>query len=70
MALVSMALLSTAPLEALPIHHTRRIRPKRRWYYLGIAEMLPLLSAVVAGVLVPGLVVMALLVNSVFQHQH
>src|SRR5271157_4004069 len=66
MALVSMALLFNAPLEGIadPSHTPNPAKPP--WYFLGLQEMLHYFPPVVAGVLVPGLVVMALIIIPYF----
>lgn len=65
-ALVGIALLFNAPLEGLadPLHTPNPA--KAPWYFLGLQEMLHYFPPVVAGVLVPGLVVMALIVIPYF----
>jgi hypothetical protein len=65
-ALVITALLWDAPLEGLadPMHTPNPA--KAPWYFLGLQEMLHYFPPVVAGVLVPGLVVMALIVIPYF----
>lgn len=65
-ALVVTALLWDAPLEGLadPMHTPNPA--KAPWYFLGLQEMLHYFPPVVAGVLVPGLVVMALIVIPYF----
>ena len=62
-ALVLVALKFNAPLEGLadPTHTPNPA--KAPWYFLGLQEMLHYFPPVVAGVLVPGLVVMALIVS-------
>src|SRR3974377_2225494 len=66
-ALVITALLWDAPLEGLadPMHTPNPA--KAPWYFLGLQEMLHYFPPVVAGVLVPGLVVMALIVIPYFR---
>ena len=66
-ALVVVALLWDAPLEGLadPMHTPNPA--KAPWYFLGLQEMLHYFPPVVAGVLVPGLVVMALIVIPYFK---
>src|SRR3974390_802376 len=66
-ALVVTALLWDAPLEGLadPMHTPNPA--KAPWYFLGLQEMLHYFPPVVAGVLVPGLVVMALIVIPYFK---
>ena len=65
-ALVWVALLWNAPLEQLadPMHTPNPA--KAPWYFLGLQELLHYFPPVVAGVLVPGLVVMALIVIPYF----
>jgi hypothetical protein len=65
-ALVWVALLWNAPLEQLadPMHTPNPA--KAPWYFLGLQELLHYFPPVVAGVLVPGLVVMALVVIPYF----
>jgi menaquinol-cytochrome c reductase cytochrome b/c subunit len=64
--LVWVALLWNAPLEQLadPMHTPNPA--KAPWYFLGLQELLHYFPPVVAGVLVPGLVVMALIVIPYF----
>lgn len=66
MFLVWIALLWNAPLEQLadPMHTPNPA--KAPWYFLGLQELLHYFPPVVAGVLVPGLVVMALVVIPYF----
>jgi hypothetical protein len=66
MFLVWIALLWNAPLEQLadPMHTPNPA--KAPWYFLGLQELLHYFPPVVAGVLVPGLVVMALIVIPYF----
>jgi Cytochrome b(C-terminal)/b6/petD len=65
-ALVITALLFNAPLEGLadPTHTPNPA--KAPWYFLGLQELLHYFPPVVAGVLAPGLVVMALIVIPYF----
>src|SRR6201987_2906595 len=65
-ALVWIALIFNAPLEGLvdPSHPPNPA--KAPWYFLGLQEMLHYFPPVVAGVLGPGLVVMALVVIPYF----
>ena len=65
-ALVVTALLWDAPLEGLadPMHTPNPA--KAPWYFLGLQEMLHYFPPVVAGVLIPGLVIMALIVIPYF----
>ncbi len=64
--LVWLALIWNAPLEQLadPMHTPNPA--KAPWYFLGLQELLHYFPPVVAGVLVPGLVVMALVVIPYF----
>src|SRR5512146_3112673 len=64
--LVFLALLWNAPLEGLadPMHTPNPA--KAPWYFLGLQELLHYFPPVVAGVLIPGLVVMALIVIPYF----
>src|SRR5271157_6099594 len=66
-ALVIVALLWDAPLEGLadPTHTPNPA--KAPWYFLGLQELLHYFPPVVAGVLIPGLVVMALIVIPYFK---
>jgi menaquinol-cytochrome c reductase cytochrome b/c subunit len=66
-ALVWMALLFNAPLEGLADPSLTPNPAKAPWYFLGLQEMLHYFPPVVAGVLVPGLVVMALIVIPYFK---
>lgn len=65
-ALVLLALLFNAPLEGLadPLHTPNPA--KAPWYFLGLQEMLHYFPPVVAGVLIPTLVVIALIVIPYF----
>lgn len=65
-ALVMMALLFDAPLEGLadPLHTPNPA--KAPWYFLGLQELLHYFPPVVAGVLIPTLVVIALIVIPYF----
>jgi menaquinol-cytochrome c reductase cytochrome b/c subunit len=65
--LVWMALLFNAPLEGLADPSHTPNPAKAPWYFLGLQEMLHYFPPVVAGVLVPGLVVMALVVIPYFK---
>jgi hypothetical protein len=65
-ALVGVALLFNAPLEGLANPLVTPNPAKAPWYFLGLQEMLHYFPPVVAGVLVPGLVVMALIVIPYF----
>ena len=64
--LVWLALIWNAPLEQLadPMHTPNPA--KAPWYFLGLQELLHYFPPVVAGVLVPGLAVMALIVIPYF----
>lgn len=64
--LVAIALLWDAPLEGLadPMHTPNPA--KAPWYFLGLQELLHYFPPFVAGVIIPGLVVMALIVIPYF----
>lgn len=64
--LVWISLLANAPLEGIadPMHTPNPA--KAPWYFLGLQELLHYFPPVVAGVLVPGLVVAALIVIPYF----
>jgi hypothetical protein len=64
--LVTMALLFNAPLEGIADPSHTPNPAKAPWYFLGLQEMLHYFPPIVAGVLVPGLVVMALVVIPYF----
>jgi quinol-cytochrome oxidoreductase complex cytochrome b subunit len=64
--LVTMALLFNAPLEGIADPSHTPNPAKAPWYFLGLQEMLHYFPPVVAGVLVPGLVVIALIVIPYF----
>lgn len=64
--LVTVALLFNAPLEGLADPSHTPNPAKAPWYFLGLQEMLHYFPPVVAGVLAPGLVVMALIVIPYF----
>jgi menaquinol-cytochrome c reductase cytochrome b/c subunit len=66
-ALVGMALLFNAPLEGLADPSHTPNPAKAPWYFLGLQEMLHYFPPVVAGVLAPGLVVIALIVIPYFK---
>jgi hypothetical protein len=66
-ALVWIALLFNAPLEGLADPSHTPNPAKAPWYFLGLQEMLHYFPPVVAGVLAPGLVVMALIVIPYFK---
>ena len=65
-ALVVTALLFNAPLEGLADPSHTPNPAKAPWYFLGLQELLHYFPQVVAGVLAPGLVVMALVVIPYF----
>jgi menaquinol-cytochrome c reductase cytochrome b/c subunit len=65
-ALVGIALLFNAPLEGLADPSHTPNPAKAPWYFLGLQEMLHYFPPVVAGVLAPGLVVIALIVIPYF----
>lgn len=65
--LIWMALLFNAPLEGLADPSHTPNPAKAPWYFLGLQEMLHYFPPVVAGVLIPGLVVMALIVIPYFK---
>ena len=62
-----IALMFNAPLEGLADPSHTPNPAKAPWYFLGLQEMLHYFPPVVAGVLVPGLVVMALIVIPYFK---
>jgi quinol-cytochrome oxidoreductase complex cytochrome b subunit len=64
--LVSIALLFNAPLEGIADPSHTPNPAKAPWYFLGLQEMLHYFPPVVAGVLVPTLVVIALIVIPYF----
>lgn len=64
--LVILSLLFNAPLEGLADPSHTPNPAKAPWYFLGLQEMLHYFPPVVAGVLAPGLVVMALVVIPYF----
>src|SRR5208282_6068027 len=66
-ALVGVSLLFNAPLEGIADPSHTPNPAKAPWYFLGLQEMLHYFPPVVAGVLVPGLVVMALIVIPYFR---
>jgi Cytochrome b(C-terminal)/b6/petD len=66
-ALVWIALFFNAPLEGLADPSHTPNPAKAPWYFLGLQEMLHYFPPVVAGVLAPGLVVMALIVIPYFK---
>jgi hypothetical protein len=65
--LIGISLLWNAPLEQLadPLHTPNPA--KAPWYFLGLQELLHYFPPVVAGVLIPGLVIVALIVLPYFQ---
>jgi menaquinol-cytochrome c reductase cytochrome b/c subunit len=65
-ALVIVSLLLNAPLEGLADPSHTPNPAKAPWYFLGLQEMLHYFPPVVAGVLVPTLVIMALVVIPYF----
>jgi len=65
--LVWVSLLFNAPLEGLADPSHTPNPAKAPWYFLGLQELLHYFPPVVAGVLVPGLVVMALIVIPYFK---
>ena len=65
--LVWIALIFNAPLEGLADPSHTPNPAKAPWYFLGLQELLHYFPPVVAGVLVPGLVVIALIVIPYFK---
>ena len=65
--LVWIALFFNAPLEGIADPSHTPNPAKAPWYFLGLQEMLHYFPPVVAGVLIPGLVVMALIVIPYFK---
>jgi hypothetical protein len=65
-ALVLMSLIFNAPLEGLADPTNTPNPAKAPWYFLGLQEMLHYFPPVVAGVLIPGLLVTALVVIPYF----
>jgi quinol-cytochrome oxidoreductase complex cytochrome b subunit len=65
-ALVWIALLFDAPLEQLANPMLTPNPAKAPWYFLGLQELLHYFPPVVAGVMIPGLVVLALIVIPYF----
>jgi menaquinol-cytochrome c reductase cytochrome b/c subunit len=65
--LVVVALLWDAPLEELANPLQTPNPAKAPWYFLGLQELLHYFPPVVAGVLIPGLVVLALIVIPYFR---
>jgi len=66
LGLVTMALLFNAPLEGIADPSHTPNPAKAPWYFLGLQEMLHYFPPVVAGVMAPGLVVVALIVIPYF----
>ncbi len=66
-ALVWISLMFNAPLEGLADPSHTPNPAKAPWYFLGLQELLHYFPPVVAGVLIPGLVVMALIVIPYFR---
>jgi hypothetical protein len=52
--------------KALPTRRTRRTRPRRRGTFLGLQELLHYFPPVVAGVLVPTLLILSMVVIPYF----
>src|SRR5579864_3723769 len=67
LVLVVLALLWNAPLEELADPMQTPNPAKAPWYFLGLQELLHYFPPVVAGVLIPTLVVMALIVIPYFK---
>jgi Cytochrome b(C-terminal)/b6/petD len=67
LALVVLALAWNAPLEELADPLQTPNPAKAPWYFLGLQELLHYFPPVVAGVLIPGMVVMALIVIPYFK---
>lgn len=65
-ALVLISLFFNAPLEGIANPTVTPNPAKAPWYFLGLQEMLHYFPPVVAGVLIPGLLVMALVVIPYF----
>ncbi len=65
-ALVLMSLFFNAPLEGIANPTVTPNPAKAPWYFLGLQEMLHYFPPVVAGVLIPGLLVVALVVIPYF----
>lgn len=64
--LVSLSLFFNAPLEGIANPTNTPNPAKAPWYFLGLQEMLHYFPPVVAGVLIPGLLVIALIVIPYF----
>ena len=67
LALVALALVWDAPLEGLANPMQTPNPAKAPWYFLGLQELLHYFPPVVAGVLIPGMVVMALIAIPYFE---
>jgi menaquinol-cytochrome c reductase cytochrome b/c subunit len=67
LALVAIALVWDAPLEGLADPMQTPNPAKAPWYFLGLQELLHYFPPVVAGVLIPGMVVMALIAIPYFK---
>jgi len=67
LALVALALLWNAPLEELADPMRTSNPAKAPWYFLGLQELLHYFPPVVAGVLIPTLVILALIVIPYFR---
>jgi menaquinol-cytochrome c reductase cytochrome b/c subunit len=67
LVLVVLALVWNAPLEELADPLQTPNPAKAPWYFLGLQELLHYFPPVVAGVLIPGMVVMALIVIPYFK---
>jgi menaquinol-cytochrome c reductase cytochrome b/c subunit len=65
-ALVWMALLVNAPLEQIANPQVTPNPAKAPWYFLGLQELLHYFPPVVAGVLIPTLVILALIIIPYF----
>lgn len=65
-ALVWISLLWNAPLEELANPHVTPNPAKAPWYFLGLQELLHYFPPVVAGVLIPTMVIVALIVIPYF----
>ena len=65
-ALVLMSLFFNAPLEGIANPTNTPNPAKAPWYFLGLQEMLHYFPPVVAGVLIPGLLIIALIVIPYF----
>src|SRR5579871_2687367 len=67
LALVLLALFWNAPLEGLADPLQTPNPAKAPWYFLGLQELLHYFPPVVAGVLIPGMVIMALIAIPYFK---